>query len=113
MPNKALHPCRQPGCHELVREARCAKHGTKIVERDPQVKRMYNSLRWKKRRAAQLAKDPWCAECLLREMYIPASEADHIEPHHGDAAKFFQGELQSLCKPCHSRKTASEVFVGS
>jgi len=35
----------------------------------------------------------------------PATVADHIEPHHGNANAFWLGKLQSLCRHWHeSRK---------
>lgn len=34
---------------------------------------------------------------------VPATVADHIEPHHGDLVKF-RGPLQSLCATCHSSR---------
>ena len=38
-----------------------------------------------------------------------AREVDHIEPHKGDDTLFWdQDNWQPLCKPCHSRKTATE-----
>ena len=62
-------------------------------------------------RAAQLAKDPWCADCMKEGAHTLAKEADHIIPHDGDVALFFdEDNLQSLCKPHHSRKTAKEVL---
>jgi len=62
-------------------------------------------------RVAQLAKEPWCVECLATNAHVMASEVDHITPHHGDPQLFFdQGNLQSLCKPHHSNKTAEEVW---
>ncbi|MCR8827199.1 HNH endonuclease [Photobacterium sp. TY 1-4] len=43
----------------------------------------------------------------------PATDVDHITPHKGDRRLFFdQSNWQSLCKSCHSRKTAREVFHG-
>jgi 5-methylcytosine-specific restriction endonuclease McrA len=32
-----------------------------------------------------------------------ATVADHIIPHKGDLKLFWEGRLQSLCKPCHDR----------
>lgn len=37
-----------------------------------------------------------------------ATDVDHIEPHRGDRLKFWHGDLQSLCKACHGRKTAKD-----
>jgi 5-methylcytosine-specific restriction protein A len=38
---------------------------------------------------------------LERGIPVPATVADHVEPHKGDRTKFFTGALQSLCVPCH------------
>jgi hypothetical protein len=72
---------------------------------------LYNSARWKRRRALQLRTHPLCRFCLEgRGLVVPATIADHVEPHGGDPNKFFLGELQSLCKPCHdSRKRFMEL----
>lgn len=38
-----------------------------------------------------------------------ATEVDHVRPHRGDPDLFWDADnLQSLCKPCHSRKTVAE-----
>lgn len=65
--------------------------------------------RWKIVRDCYLAQHPFCAD-PYREHQQPtmATEVDHIEPHRGNTAKFWDfRNLQSLCKSCHSRKTAS------
>ncbi len=42
-------------------------------------------------------------------MYERANEVDHIKPHNGDLALFWdESNWQSLCKACHSRKTMGE-----
>jgi 5-methylcytosine-specific restriction protein A len=95
-----------------VRGGRCELHRAKPFQRfqrDQAIQRLYNTARWKRRRAEQLAREPWCAECLQLEQYTPATDADHIERHNGDLQKFFSGKLQSLCHAHHSRKTAEEV----
>jgi 5-methylcytosine-specific restriction protein A len=95
----------------LVKGGRCPAHSTKRVERDPAVKRLYNSRQWKAMRAAQLAAHPWCAKCSSSSALVMASEVDHITPHNGDPILFFDASnLQSLCKPHHSLKTSEEVW---
>jgi len=64
--------------------------------------RPYNNQRWRKKRASQLAKEPLCEFCLERGEVVPATVADHVEPHRGDMRKFWNGELQSLCAACHN-----------
>ena len=38
--------------------------------------------------------------------------ADHIEPHKGDEAKFWNNRLQALCKRCHDSDKQSEERTG-
>jgi 5-methylcytosine-specific restriction protein A len=111
MPYSSLRKCTYPGCNVLVKSGRCPAHSTKRIVRDPKVKKLYNDRRWKSMRAAQLAKDPWCRDCLGRGVHTPATEVDHVRSHHGDPGLFFDvNNLQSLCKMDHSKKTAEEVW---
>lgn len=73
-------------------------------------KRLYDTPVWRKMRAKQLAKDPLCSMCSIRDIVTPAAVADHIIPHHDDPELFYDGDnLQSLCAPCHdSRKKMIE-----
>lgn len=60
-----------------------------------------DTAQWRAIRTAQLERFPLCAHCGQ-----PANEVDHIE---GDTSRNLIGiDLQSLCKPCHSRKTLAE-----
>lgn len=61
-----------------------------------------------KRRAAWLRAQPLCVHCQRLGFVTVADEVDHIVPlHHGGADD--ESNLQSLCQPCHARKTASEA----
>lgn len=65
--------------------------------------------RWDKARRLHLIDHPLCAHCLARGLTVPAREVDHIVAHKGDMGKFWdRANWQSLCKRCHSRKTAKE-----
>jgi 5-methylcytosine-specific restriction protein A len=111
VPYNSLRKCTYPGCNVLVKSGRCPTHSTKRIDRDPKVKRLYNSPQWRSLRAAQLAEDPWCAACMSRGEHTLATEVDHIVRHHGDAQLFFDAtNLQSLCKVDHSKKTREEVW---
>jgi 5-methylcytosine-specific restriction protein A len=113
MPTAAKRPCSWPGCNTLVDSGRCDKHKR-------QERRSYDEYRgsassrgygwkWQKYRKRFLAAHPLCAICEANGRVTPATEVDHIEPHKGDQVKFWQGSNhQALCKPCHSRKTATE-----
>lgn len=70
-------------------------------KRDSSVKRGYNG-RWQKARATWLRDHPLCADHLKRGQYVAATVVDHIQPHRGDTALFWDtGNWQSLCKQCH------------
>jgi len=63
--------------------------------------------RWSRVRLIQLKKYPLCAICLLKGVTTIATEVDHIVPHRGNQTLMYDPDnFQSLCKPCHSRKTA-------
>jgi len=109
MPYAALKPCSHPGCTQLVKHGRCARHQASAQPRDPTRQRLYNTAAWDRIRARQLAEHPWCAACLRANVYTPATDVDHLERHEGNPAKFFAGPFQSLCHRCHSSKTAAEV----
>lgn len=65
--------------------------------------------RWQKARAGYLAHHPLCREHEKRGQYIPATVVDHIIPHKGDMAKFWDSDnWQPLCAACHNAKTARE-----
>lgn len=81
-----------------------------VDQHNPEHQKLYNTRRWKMIRRLQLSQHPWCAQCLRANIYTPATDVDHEEPHRGDPVKFYIGKLQSLCVTCHSRKTAAEVF---
>lgn len=58
---------------------------------------------WQKLRVAFLQQHPLCVMCMADGRTTSASVVDHIVPHEGDHAKFWdQGNLQSLCAHCHS-----------
>ncbi len=39
--------------------------------------------------------------CAAEGVKTKAIVADHIKPHRGNAALFWSGPFQSLCKRCH------------
>ena len=66
--------------------------------------------RWQKAREGWLKSHPLCADHLSRGQVVAATIVDHIKPHRGDNALFWDREnWQSLCKSCHdSIKQAAE-----
>ncbi len=63
---------------------------------------------WRAIREWQLQREPLCRHCCDEGEITPASEVDHID---GDANNNNPKNYQSLCKPCHSRKTLAEVLT--
>jgi 5-methylcytosine-specific restriction protein A len=115
MPMRAAHPCANPGCPELIRVGQfCSSHShidKQESKRDPKGQKLYKTARWERTRKMQLAKEPWCADCLKEERYTPATDCDHIKPWAGDQTKFFKGPFQSLCHSHHSAKTRIEKYA--
>jgi 5-methylcytosine-specific restriction protein A len=66
--------------------------------------RLYNTAHWKRLRRLQLITHPLCTYCERQGVITAATVADHIDPHKGDLALFYDADnLQSLCDSCHSR----------
>ena len=67
------------------------------------------SYRWQAARKQFLANRPLCVECQREGKLTPATIVDHIKPHRGDPALFWdEKNWQPLCKKCHDRKTRLE-----
>ena len=69
--------------------------------------RLHGTEYWRRRAKLQLKLEPLCRMCLAAGKIVPATCADHIEPHYGDANKFILGPLQSLCTACHSDRASN------
>jgi 5-methylcytosine-specific restriction protein A len=64
---------------------------------------------WRKARDTFLADFPFCAICHREGRVTMATEVDHVVPAKGDPELFWdESNWQSLCKTCHSTKTAIE-----
>lgn len=64
---------------------------------------------WRKVRALQLARAPLCEHCTDEGRVTAASEVDHID---GNSRNNDPSNLRSLCKPHHSRRTATDQAWG-
>ena len=70
------------------------------------VRKLYLTRRWRDLRAEVLQDEPLCRECRGQGRVEPSTDADHILPHRGDLALFWnRANLQGLCHACHARKT--------
>lgn len=105
-PPKTPRICSTPGCPTETHGRRCPEHERAQQaqwKRDPR----YNTTRWKTLRRSQLRKQPWCQAPTCNN---PANEADHIIRPRDGGNFYDRNNLQSLCKGCHSRKTAGETW---
>ena len=60
---------------------------------------------WRRLRAAVLADEPLCRECLRLWKTEPATEVDHAD---NDPSNNDRNNLVPMCKPCHSKKTQAD-----
>ncbi len=95
---------RAPGTHRAAQPAALER------PRPSAAARGYDRT-WREYRAAYLA-DPahaLCRRCLEDGRATEATVVDHVRPHRGDLALFWDpANHQPLCKPCHDSKTARE-----
>ncbi|MEH7503277.1 HNH endonuclease signature motif containing protein [Neobacillus drentensis] len=101
-------------CPNLSKDKYCDKH--KPVEhkryddrRGTAAQRGYDG-KWRKARLGYLRKHPLCVHCEQEGKHTAATVIDHIIPHRGDKALFWDSKnnWQPLCARHHSIKTAKE-----
>jgi len=77
-------------------------------------RKWYKTALWTKLRAHVLLRDNYtCTKCKRIAFGKGQAIADHIRPHRGNEALFFDpSNIQCLCKPCHdSVKQAEEASM--
>ena len=109
--------CRHLGCKNQRSKltTSCLEHGGRDVQRTYQSEdrsisnAAYHSPQWKRKRTAQLSRQPLCQACLCVNIVTSATEVDHVFPWRQIGAYAFHLNLfQSLCKVCHTHKTSEE-----
>jgi 5-methylcytosine-specific restriction enzyme A len=116
MPTSPKRPCAQPGCPKLVERGKggyCDEHQRPAFstgqQRASARERGYDRT-WELLRAKHLRDYPDCMNCG-----DVATEVDHRIPFRradgsiDDGLRLEPTNLQSLCTPCHRRKTAAEA----
>ena len=109
-------PCIAPRCPgwALPGKARCQTHQAAYYQignasRDPETTRFYNSVSWKRFRAAIRAARPLCELCLSEGRETPSEQVDHIVrlKERPDLA-LEESNVRALCMSCHSRRTMTD-----
>ncbi len=112
MPTKPNVPCRHPGCPSLVPQGTryCDKHKSQHRGEDrPSAARRGYNYRWRVESKRYLQEHPLCVRCYAEGRIVEATMVDHIIPHRGDQALFWdKSNWQSLCKHYHDLKTKKE-----
>jgi 5-methylcytosine-specific restriction protein A len=89
----------------------CEEHIQFSYVNRPSPSRRGYTRKWGRARQRYLGAHPLCAGCLEIGVIEPATEVDHIIPHRGDQALFWDStNWQGLCKSCHSKKTMEEEY---
>jgi len=108
MPRSAkTHRPSVPGLrqHSPAEAEAIARRKAADAARPSAQERGYTS-KWSAARTAYLARHPLCAEHERHGRTVAACVVDHIIPHRGDQKLFWdKANWQSLCKPCHDKKT--------
>jgi 5-methylcytosine-specific restriction enzyme A len=109
MPTRPKGPCAVKSCPGRATNGRyCADHAKerrrkrRAPDNRPSPSKRGYGRNWQAKRAMYLKAHPNCVECGQ-----PATEVDHIIPLAAGGTNEWVN-LNSMCKPCHSRKTVLE-----
>lgn len=111
MPYKARRICIEPNCNDFAESgsSRCKTHKqaqTRAINqnRDVTDKRFRSTKYWLISKKVFIHNNPLCKECGGR-----ATDVDHVNGYTTWSEFADQSNWQSLCKSCHSTKTANEM----
>lgn len=93
----------RPPTHSLIDRSESRKHSNRAYDkrRGSARDRGYSST-WDKARRTFLDAHPLCVMCEREGRVTAAAVVDHIKPHRGDQALFWdRANWQPLCKPHH------------
>jgi len=116
MPKRALRPCKQPGCRQLVTSGYCEVHASKVPvntfkrlddAKTDEDRQFYRSGRWRATSEAIRRDEPLCRECKQKG-FVKQAELVHHEPERKELLKmgldpFDRKYLIPICRDCHQR----------
>lgn len=110
MATSPVRPCTRAGCNSLSVGGLCSKcRSTQSITAQPRSKAtdpFYSSVVWQKVRRAYRARHPLCELCSSRGRAVTATLVDHIHEISDGGDYTDSSNLMSLCRRCHSSKTA-------
>jgi len=111
VPSMPPKPCPVARCRNMTtKKGRCDDHQPitwKSSEGKTAAERGYG-YKWKKVRGQALERDSYlCQSCLKQGIVTRATDVDHIL-NKAQGGTDDLDNLQSLCNPCHKRKTIEE-----
>lgn len=122
MPWASQKNCARGGCAKASIYGRryCQEHTKQkdkadydIYRRNDAGQKIYKTKLWANTRKDVLHYEPFCRECAKSGIETLAVDVDHIKPIAQGGDPWDRGNMQPLCRPCHARKTASEVGFGA
>ena len=122
MPYRSNKPCAKPNCSKLIKAGNtyCKEHEKEYnyqrnkryddKQRDEKLQKFYQATAWRKLRNRKIKADPLCEKCKEQGRTKVAKEVDHIVPIKVNwNLRLSYDNLQSLCPPCHARKTRKDT----
>lgn len=100
---------RKPPVFKMPRpETKTLVYTHNVERRKKTAERGYGG-KWRAASKGHLKANPLCVHCKEKDIVRAAKCVDHIIPHKGNGALFWDPlNWQSLCYSCHSRKTVLE-----
>jgi 5-methylcytosine-specific restriction enzyme A len=123
MPSRPMRQCAAPSCRNLSKNTYCdkcravRKQQKQITDkhyndnvRNKERAAFYKSRQWTKLRQYILQRDHrLCQPCQRNSKITAGNIVDHIIPLEVDMALGLEpNNLQTICKPCHNKKTAED-----
>jgi len=97
---------RPPG--QVTRKEQNAAYDARRAE--DEVRRLYNTPRWRAVRLIVLARDPFCVRCLAQGIATPSDTANHKDKGaRKHPERFYDLDvIEGVCTPCHSGEIQAE-----
>lgn len=108
MPTKALHPCPQPGCHEITTGGRCERHAARRAWQHSRRNELLGQSGWVQRATRRRILERDRGICYV--CHQPgADQVDHVIPVTEGGTSSDDNLAAIHDRPCHKNKTSAEA----